>query len=134
MTVQSFLRGSLVLALITSAFGQTKPPAPVTPTPTPTSPTRPTNPFPSTTNNPNTMPDVNAIQRPILLIGKVLMDDGQPPPDSVTVQLVCRTSPRSIAYTDSKGGFSADLSSRTNSAVMMNATESWSGGMGNPGS
>src|ERR1700687_227641 len=39
----------------------------------------------------------------------------------------------SIAYTDSKGGFSADLSSRTNNGVMMDATESWSGSMANPG-
>jgi len=80
------------------------------------------------------MPDPNAIQRPILLVGKVMMDDGQPPPDSVTVQLVCRASPRGIAYTDSKGGFSADLSSRTNNGVMMDATESWNGSMANPGS
>jgi tetratricopeptide (TPR) repeat protein len=134
MTFQFFLRGSLVLALISSAFGQTKPtPAPGIPTP-PSNPTKPTNPFPSsTTTNPNNMPDTTSIQRPILLIGKVMMDDGQPPPDSVTVQLVCRTSPRSIAYTDSKGGFSADLGSRINSAVMMDATESWSGSMANPG-
>jgi tetratricopeptide (TPR) repeat protein len=61
------------------------------------------------------------------------MDDGTPPPDSVTVQLVCRSTPRSIAYTDSKGGFSADLGSRLNSAVMMDATESWGGGLSNPG-
>jgi len=78
------------------------------------------------------MPNPNLIQRPILLVGKVMMDDGTPPPDSVTVQLVCRANPRAIAYTDSKGGFSADLGSRMNGAVMMDATESWSGSMANP--
>ncbi|HEY6391563.1 MAG TPA: tetratricopeptide repeat protein [Bryobacteraceae bacterium] len=132
MTVQSFLRGSFVLALSIGVFGQT--PKPSTPgsggSPTPTVPSRPG-------STPTTMPgnqdgNQTLIQRPILLIGKVMMDDGMPPPDSVTVQLVCRTNPRSIAYTDSKGGFSADLSNRTNSAVMMDATESWSGSMANP--
>jgi tetratricopeptide (TPR) repeat protein len=135
MTFQSFLRGSIVFGLTINSFAQTKPPAPAPGgAPTPTVPTRPPSNFPTTNTNTNpNMPDPNAIQRPILLIGKVLMDDGQPPPDSVTVQLVCRTSPRGIAYTDSKGGFSADLSSRTNSAVMMDATESWSGSSANTG-
>lgn len=134
MTVQSFLRGSFVLALSIAVFGQTpKPPAPGSGgSPTPTVPPRPgSNPtnmptYPDNTQNPG------LIQRPILLVGKVMMDDGTPPPDSVTVQLVCRANPRSIAYTDSRGGFSADLSSRNNNGVMMDATESWSGSMANP--
>jgi len=84
--------------------------------------------------NPDNIPNPGLIQRPILLVGKVMMDDGTPPPDSVTVQLVCRANPRSIAYTDSRGGFSADLTSRNNNGVMMDATESWSGSMANPNS
>jgi tetratricopeptide (TPR) repeat protein len=136
MTVQFFLRGAFVLALNIAVFGQTpKPPAPGSGgTPTPTLPPRPgSNPtnFPGTTD---TTPNPNLTPRPMLLVGKVMMDDGMPPPDSVTIQLVCRTSPRAIAYTDSKGGFSADLSNRTNSAVMMDASESWAGSMANPSS
>jgi tetratricopeptide (TPR) repeat protein len=136
MTAQSFLRGAFVLALNIVVFGQTpKPPTPGSGgTPTPTVPTRPGSPptnFPGNTDNTS---NPNLTPRPILLVGKVMMDDGTPPPDSVTVQLVCRTSPRSIAYTDSKGGFSADLSNRTNSVVMMDASESWAGSMANPSS
>jgi tetratricopeptide (TPR) repeat protein len=134
MRVRSFLRGSFVLALSIAVFGQTpKPPAPGSGgSPTPTVPPRPgSNPtsmptYPDNTQNPG------LIQRPILLVGKVMMDDGTPPPDSVTVQLVCRANPKAIAYTDSRGGFSADLSSRTNNGIMMDATESWSGSMANP--
>jgi hypothetical protein len=135
MTVQSFLRASFVLSLILGVFGQTpKPPTPVGPggAPNPNVPPR-TGSTPTFPGNTDTTPNPNLIQRPVLLVGKVMMDDGTPPPDSVTVQLVCRANPRSIAYTDSKGGFSADLSNRLNSAVMMDATESWSGGLSNPG-
>jgi tetratricopeptide (TPR) repeat protein len=135
MTVQSFLRSSFILALSIGVFGQTpKPPVPIGAggSPTPTLPPRPGSTPTTMPGNTDPSTNPNLIQRPILLVGKVTMDDGTPPPDSVTVQLVCRANPRSIAYTDSKGGFSADLGSRTNSAVMMDATESWNGSM-NPG-
>jgi tetratricopeptide (TPR) repeat protein len=62
------------------------------------------------------------MQRPIFLSGKVVMDDGTPPPESVVVQIVCRGTPRGIAYTDSKGSFSADLSDR-NKTVFADASE-----------
>jgi tetratricopeptide (TPR) repeat protein len=54
------------------------------------------------------------------------MDDGTPPPEPVVIQIICRTNPRSIAYTDSKGQFSADLSDR-NSAVFADASETGTG-------
>jgi tetratricopeptide (TPR) repeat protein len=136
MRVKSFLRGAFVLALSIVLFGQTpKPPAPGSGgAPTPSVPPRPGSTPTNFPGNTDSMPNPNLTPRPILLVGRVMMDDGMPPPDSVTVQLVCRSSPRAIAYTDSKGGFSADLSNRTNSAVMMDASESWAGSMSNPSS
>lgn len=47
--------------------------------------------------------------RPIFLSGKVVMDDGTPPPDSVTIERVCGSTVRPEAYTDSKGRFSFQL-------------------------
>jgi tetratricopeptide (TPR) repeat protein len=67
------------------------------------------------------MPDFT--QRPLILMGKVVMDDGTPPSDSVTIQLVCRGLPRSVGFTDSKGGFSVDLNNRLNNAALMDASE-----------
>jgi len=56
-------------------------------------------------------------------MGKVVMDDGTPPPEPVTIQLVCRGNPRSVAFTDSKGGFSVDLNNRLNDATLMDASQ-----------
>jgi len=49
------------------------------------------------------------MRRPIYLSGKVMMDDGVPPPDFVTMYLVCNGQPRPQGYTDSKGRFSISL-------------------------
>lgn len=62
------------------------------------------------------------MQRPVFLSGKVVMDDGTPPPDPVTIQIVCRGIPRAVAYTDGKGNFNVDLSNR-NHAVFADASE-----------
>jgi tetratricopeptide (TPR) repeat protein len=40
------------------------------------------------------------------------------------VQLVCRSRPRTIAYTDHKGNFSADINNRNSSAQFSDASES----------
>jgi tetratricopeptide (TPR) repeat protein len=120
----------LALALGIGAFAQGRGgPAP-SPTPTPPSPTSPTptnpnNPngnFPNTFpgSQPNTQPDM--MQRPMFLSGKVVLDDGTPPPDPVTIQIVCRGVPRAIAYTDGKGNFNVDLANR-NLAVFADASE-----------
>jgi tetratricopeptide (TPR) repeat protein len=135
MTTHVFLRCSLGLALSVGLFGQPGRPsgpgsgAPGGPTaPSPTTPTRPgigTQPGNMPGNNP--MPDM--MQRPIVLMGKVMMEDGTAPSDPVTIQLVCRGTPRSVAFTDSKGGFSVDLNNRMNSAMLIDASEP-SGGDG----
>jgi tetratricopeptide (TPR) repeat protein len=49
------------------------------------------------------------MQRPIFLSGKVVMDDGQQPPEPVTIERVCNGQPRPEGYTDSKGRFSIQL-------------------------
>jgi len=92
--------------------GQTSP-SPTTPSPSPTTPgTRtpvPTSPGtqqPSTSNQQGTMQD---LQRPIFLNGKVLVEDGTPPPESVLIERVCNGVARPQGYTDSKGRFSFQL-------------------------
>ena len=58
------------------------------------------------------------------------MEDGTAPPESVVIQLVCRSSPRSIGRTDSKGSFSVDLNNRAALMTMADATENASPSMG----
>jgi tetratricopeptide (TPR) repeat protein len=77
-----------------------------TPTPSPTDPTQRT-PFPE-------------IQRPIFLSGKVVMEDGTPPPEPVTIERVCNGQQRPEGYTDSKGRFSIQLGQNT--AIMADAS------------
>ncbi len=78
-------------------------------------------------------PEMN---RPIYVSGKVVTDSGTPPPDSVTMELVCGSQIRPQGYTDSKGRFSFELG-RTQ-GVFMDASTSGSadmtGGMGGMGS
>ena len=79
--------------------------------------------------------------RPILLSGKVLMDDGTPPPESVIIERGCNGVARPEGYTDSKGRFSFQLGQ--NSAMMPDAStgsdigmagrEGLGGGVGGPG-
>lgn len=53
-------------------------------------------------------------QRPIFLSGKVVLDNGTPPPEPVTIERVCNGNPRPEGYTDSKGRFSFQLGQRGN--------------------
>jgi tetratricopeptide (TPR) repeat protein len=124
MNVRSLPRYCLALALSIGVFGQTKAPVPGGPG-APTAPSNPTSPgrsnipsFPGT--QPGTTPDFS--DRPIFLSGKVVLEDGTPPPEPVVIQLVCRGNPRGIAYSDAKGNFSADLSER-NRTVLADASE-----------
>jgi len=72
-----------------------------------TNPTRPT--FPG--QNPNDtsrFPDLQQ-NRPIFISGKVVLEDGTPPPDSVTIERMCNGVVRPEGYTNSKGHFSVEL-------------------------
>jgi Flp pilus assembly protein TadD len=77
-----------------------------------------------------TFPDQQ--QRPIFLSGKVMMDDGTPPPDQVTIERVCGGIIRPEGYADSKGRFSFQLGQNT--AMMPDASVgSDAGGFGGGG-
>ncbi len=54
------------------------------------------------------------MQRPVFLSGRVMMDDGQPPQESVLIERVCNGNPRPEGYTDSKGHFSFQLGQNNN--------------------
>jgi hypothetical protein len=62
------------------------------------------------------------MQRPIFLSGKVVMEDGTPPPDSVVIERICNGRVRPEAYTDSKGRFSFQLGQ--NMGMMQDASVS----------
>ena len=68
--------------------------------------------------------------RPIFLSGKVMMDDGTPPPEAVVIERVCGGNPRPEAWTDSKGHFSFQLGQNT--AMMADASVGSVGGAGFP--
>ena len=132
MTTHVFLRCSLGLVMSAGLFAQ---PGRGGSTGTPTTPTNPTRPPIGSQpgNMPGNSPMPDMMPRPVVLMGKVVMEDGTPPSDPVTIQLVCRGNPRSVAFTDSKGGFSVDLNSRMNDATLMDASEpSGGGGFGGP--
>ncbi len=95
------------------------------PTPTPTPSPTPT-PFPQPGQRPTPgepqqqrMPEM---QRPVFLSGKVMLDDGTPPPDSVVIERVCNGINRPEGYTDSKGRFSFELG--RNNLMMADASVS----------
>jgi Flp pilus assembly protein TadD len=60
------------------------------------------------------------MQRGVYVSGKVMLDDGTPPPESVVIERVCNGSMRPEGYTDSKGRFSFQLGQ--NGAVMADAS------------
>ena len=47
--------------------------------------------------------------RPIFISGKVMLEDGTPPQESVTIERVCNGNARPEGYTDSKGRFSFEV-------------------------
>jgi tetratricopeptide (TPR) repeat protein len=133
----AFMVAACIAASVPSAWSQktgggvtpTNPGGPTGPgmgTPTPGAPgTTPGFPNPNTNpnNNPNNrFPDQ---QRPVFLSGKVMLDDGTPPPEPVTIERVCNGNPHAEAYTDSKGRFSFQLGQ--SQGVMQDASMSSAG-------
>jgi tetratricopeptide (TPR) repeat protein len=93
---------------------------------------------PSTTTNPNTRTPTDPTQNPnmsdqmqrnVYLEGKVMLEDGSPPPDSVVIERVCNGRGRPEGYTNSKGQFSFQLGQ--NLAAMADASVSNPGIFGN---
>jgi tetratricopeptide (TPR) repeat protein len=70
-------------------------------------------------------------EQPFFLSGRVLLDDGTPPPESVVIERVCNGRNRPEAYTDSKGRFSFQLG-QNNSLMIADASSEDSGGFGMP--
>ncbi len=107
------------LAACALAQGQQPAPPPQTPSPAPGTPggRTPNIPTPQPpSREPQRQPDFGRerpqfpdVQRPIFLSGKVILDDGTPPPDPVVIERVCNGQPRPEAYTDSRGRFSFQL-------------------------
>jgi tetratricopeptide (TPR) repeat protein len=88
-----------------------------------------------TTRNPNTIPNTipNTTPQPttqlppIFVSGRVMLEDGTPPPQSVVIERVCSSGqPHAEGHTDSKGYFSFELGS-PNPGVMQDASEEQSG-------
>jgi tetratricopeptide (TPR) repeat protein len=76
------------------------------------------------------------MQRPIFLSGRVVVNDGTPPPESVMIERVCNGQVRPEGYTDSKGRFSFQLGQ--NNSILPDASIGGSsragmGGLGNTG-
>lgn len=135
-TMHFLLRCSLGLALAGCVFAQVKPNpggggAGGGGNPTGPGGTRTNNPAPPGFPNTTTSPDFST--RPLYLSGKVAMEDGTPPPDTVMMQLVCRSTPHSIGRTDSKGSFSIDLNNRTAMLTMADASETGATSYGGAG-
>ena len=63
----------------------------------------------------------NNIPQPIFVSGRVMLDDGTPPPQSVTIETVCNGTPHGEGYTDAKGYFSFELGGRN--GVIQDASE-----------
>ncbi|MGD0359363.1 MAG: tetratricopeptide repeat protein [Bryobacteraceae bacterium] len=76
---------------------------------------------PSTMNGQPQGPAPASLNGNIYLTGNVLLDDGTPPPDPVTIERVCTGTPRAQAYTDRKGRFSFQIGQNT--GVMQDASE-----------
>jgi tetratricopeptide (TPR) repeat protein len=70
-------------------------------------------------------------ERPIYVSGKVVLQDGTPPPESLVIELVCSGSPRPQGYTDSKGRFSFQLGA--NQGMIADASTGGGGPFGSSG-
>ena len=97
--------------------GNTTGTTPGTTTPSPGRTTTPTNTNPT---NPTHTPTVS-IPQPIFISGRVMMEDGTPPPDPVVIETVCNGSPHGEGYSDTKGYFSIELGTRN--GMMRDASE-----------
>ncbi len=58
---------------------------------------------------PPNQPDVTLQRQPIFISGKVLLDGGMAPPESVLIERVCNGMARREGYTDAKGHFEFQL-------------------------
>jgi tetratricopeptide (TPR) repeat protein len=57
------------------------------------------------------------MQPPIFLSGRVVTEDGQPPPEPARIERVCNGNPHGEGFTDSQGYFSIQLGNASGSVV-----------------
>ena len=76
---------------------------------------------PTTTTPTTTQTAPVSIPQPIFVSGRVMMEDGTAPPESVTIETVCNGTPHSEGYTDTKGYFAIELGARN--GVIQDASE-----------
>jgi tetratricopeptide (TPR) repeat protein len=138
MLVRSACGFGAVIALSVSLYAQGRSPAPA-PTPTNTGTGTPStgnpNSFPTSNPNTTTNPSGNmGVDRPIFLSGRVMLDDGTAPPESVSIQRICGSNPHTEAYTDGKGRFSFQLGQRLGVLPDASETTTRGSGMGGMGS
>ena len=87
-----------------------------TPAPTPSIPRSPTTTLPTQSGDPN-------LSRTIFITGKVVMQDGTPPPESVVIERLCGSYRRAETHTDMKGNFSFQVGAgASNTEQMMDAS------------
>lgn len=96
---------------------------------------RNTSPFPQPGNQQPTFDQMQ--NRPIFLSGKVRMEDGSVPPETVTIERFClgRGNPIPEGYTDSKGGFGFQVGQRSGmmpDASISNTNDSIGGSSSSP--
>ena len=138
--VRSFTGAAVLLLLLPSVFGQrggASPPPSTGGTPGGGNPTPGGNgpgvgrvPFP-TPNNPNGQYP----GRPIFLSGRVMVEDGTPPPRPAAIERVCGTNRRTEGHTDSKGYFSIELGNPVLEPQQDASTDgfgTFGGALGNP--
>ncbi len=88
--------------------------------------------FPSNTNPMSTSPFPTDAARPILITGKVSIDDGSAPPVGILIERICAGGrPRPEGYTDSKGHFTVTLGQEI--GMMPDASEAANRADVNPG-
>jgi tetratricopeptide (TPR) repeat protein len=87
-----------------------------------------TNPAPT----PTTTTPASSIPTPMYVSGRVMLEDGTAPAESVVIETLCNGVAHGQGYTDSRGYFSIELGSRT--AMIQDASEyGTSNGTGNAG-
>ena len=83
------------------------------------------NPPPQGGRNANSFPSSTASgigrssdnKRQIFMVGMVMMDDGSPPPESVTIEITCGGRPRPYGITDSAGAFNINYGQPDSSVI-----------------
>ncbi len=91
---------------------------------------------PPPSSTPSQIPSPNQnppLQVPIFLSGRIVMDDGTPPPTGIGIQRVCSGNPHTLGYTNNKGQFSFQWGGGQPSAIIPDASESGVPGISLPG-